>query len=78
LDELVFELGSDEIPEAKLMLATVYSASSSGVRLIFDGQDTASQKLYKRLNSASLSSGDRVLVAKASGTCVVLGKISYS
>lgn len=78
MDELVFEMGQNEESEAKILLATVYSASSSGVRLTFDGESTPSQKYYKRLNSVSLSSGNRVLVVKASGTYVVLGKISYS
>lgn len=60
----------------KLLLATVGDYdSSTGTTLIFDGTDTATTKRYKRVGSASLSAGNRVLVAKISGTYLILGRI---
>ena len=61
---------------AELLLATVGNYNSStGTTLIFDGTDTATTKRYKRVGSASLSAGSRVLVAKISGTYLILGRI---
>ena len=57
------------------IVATVAAVESSGVQLMMPGQNTASQKLYKRLDSASLSAGDQALCIRVSGTIVVLGKI---
>ena len=60
----------------KLLLATVGDYdNSTGTTLIFDGADTATTKRYKRVGSASLSAGNRVLVAKISGTYLILGQI---
>lgn len=60
----------------QLFVATVGSYSSStGTTLIFPGQTEASQKRYKRLSNVSLSAGQKVLVAKLSGTYVILGRI---
>ena len=67
-----------EQPDAggQLLVATVGSYNSStGTTLIFPGQTTASQKRYKRLYNVSLSAGQKVLVAKLSGTYVILGRI---
>lgn len=61
---------------SQLYLATVASTNSSGVTLIFDGAANATTKRYKRLSSYSPTANDRVLVAKMSGTYVVLGKIT--
>lgn len=41
----------------------------------FDGESIASEKIYKRLSSYSVADGDRVLLARISGTYVILGKI---
>lgn len=61
---------------AELLLATVGNYNSStGTTLIFDGADTATTKRYKRVGSASFSAGNRVLVAKISGTYLILGRI---
>lgn len=62
---------------ASFFLATVASVSSTdGVTIIPDGQTTAIPKKYKCLTGAGmLTAGDRVVVMKHSGTCVVLGKI---
>ena len=60
-----------------LYLATVGSYTTAGATLIFDGQTTATTKRYKRLASYTPAAGDRVLVAKISGSYVILGKITY-
>lgn len=64
----------------RLLLATVAAVDSSkGLQLTFDGQSEASQKFYKILKTGSTpSTGARVLVAKLSGTYVVLGQIGTS
>lgn len=65
-----------QMGRTELLLATVGNYNSStGTTLIFDGADTATTKRYKRVGSASLSAGSRVLVAKISGTYLILGRI---
>lgn len=56
-------------------LATVGAEYSDGVSLIFDGQDTASEKHYKCNASVSFAAGDRVVIVSISGSYVVLCKI---
>ena len=75
MDEL-FIVKTQKRFEPLLYLATVGAVTSSGVTLIFDGQTTATAKSYKRLSSYSPTAGDRVLVAKMSGSYVVLGAIT--
>ena len=41
----------------------------------FDGEDTPSQKTYKRLGSYTITDGDRVLLARLSGSYIILGKV---
>ena len=69
------------LPQKKdyqLLLATVGTASSSGVTLTFDGLSAATQKHFKRLAAGpALAAGDRVIVARMSGSYVVLGKIAW-
>lgn len=62
---------------AELYLATVVSYSSStGVKIRLDGEETGMEKSYKRLYGTSYSAGQRVLVAKMSGTYVVIGRLA--
>ena len=62
---------------AEIITATVGSTSEAGTTLIFDGMDAATSKHFKRISSATgLTAGSRVLVAKISGTYIVLGKIT--
>ena len=62
---------------AVIIAATVGSTSANGTTLIFDGMDEETEKRYTRLASAtSLAAGRRVLVAKVSGTYIVLGEIT--
>ena len=43
--------------------------------LLFNGETTASQKLYKYLQSYQPAVGDTVILAKAGRTYVILGKV---
>ncbi len=47
-----------------------------GGQVQFDGEDTASNKTYKRLNNITLNDGDRVLLAYVGGTFVIQGKLT--
>lgn len=58
-----------EIPE--FAFATIGAVNSEGVTLIFDGQEEATDKVYKVNTSVVFSAGDRVKVHKDSGTYVV-------
>lgn len=51
--------------------ATVGAVYADGLSLIFDGQETASQKHYKCNASITFSPGDRVKIIAVSGTYVV-------
>lgn len=52
-------------------LATVVSVSSDGLQLQFDGETQATQKKYRYNQSITFQIGDRVKVARISGTYVV-------
>ena len=56
-------------------LGKVDSVSGGLPAILFDGEETASGKLYAKLDSYSPSAGDRVILAKVSGTYIVLGKV---
>lgn len=63
---------------AEFFLATVASVDlAAGVTIIPDGDTSATTKKYKILTSGNslLAAGDRVVVMRHSGTCIVLGKI---
>ena len=62
-------------PDTEFYLATVAGVSSTGAQLLFAGESSATSKYYKCLNSANVSTGDRVVVMKQSGTYIVIGKI---
>ena len=49
--------------------------ATDGVLLILPGQTTPTQKGAKRLASATVAAGDRVLCVRTYGTIVVLDKI---
>lgn len=46
-------------------------------QVIFDGEDTASQKQYAYLNNYSPAVNDRVLMAAVADTYIVLGKLNF-
>lgn len=61
--------------EKQIFTAQAAAVSSDGVTLILPNQTQPTRKAYRRLASATISAGDRVLCARDSGTIVVLGKI---
>lgn len=62
-------------PDTEFYLATVAEVGASGVRLLFAGESSATSKYYKCLSSTNVSTGDRVVVMKQSGTYIVMGAI---
>lgn len=60
-----------------LFLATVDNYNyTTGTTLILPGSNTPTEKRYKKISSiSSLANGQRVLVAKVSGTYLILGRI---
>lgn len=62
--------------ETELLLATVGTRTTAGVTLILDGQTEATTKRYKSISTGvTLAAGNRVLVARISGTYLVIGRI---
>ena len=49
--------------------------STTGVKVIIDGEDTASTKKYSYLASYTPTAGDRVLIEEINGSYVILGKL---
>jgi len=56
-------------------MAVVSSISSGRPYIRFYGENAASQKPYKYLQSYTPTVGDKVLVARVSKTYVILGKV---
>ena len=70
IDEKVLEPEAEETtPECNF--ATVGAVHEDGLSLIFDGQETASEKHYKCNTAVRFAAGDRVRILKDSGTYVV-------
>ncbi len=51
--------------------------SDNTAQVIFDGEDTPSQKQYAYLNNYAPAVNDRVLMAAVSDTYIVLGKLNF-
>lgn len=66
-------------PETEWYLATVTAwSNAAGVEIRLDGDSSSMTKRYKMMQiPRPLSTGDRVLVMKQSGTYFVLGVIGY-
>ena len=60
------------VPEFYIGTVISYS-SSTGAKIQLDGQDSAMEKSFKRINS--VAANDRVLIAKMNGTYIVIGRI---
>ena len=56
-------------------LGIVTATNSSGTRIRFDGEESATQKRYMRLSSYTPVVGDRVMLVEISGTYVIIGKV---
>lgn len=76
MDDLFDEI-REAVPQTPLYLGTVGSVSASGATLKMDGDAAAGSKAYKHVDTGiTLTAGDRVLVARISGSYVILGKIT--
>lgn len=62
-------------PKSPFRLGKVVSVINGLPSILFDGEETASGKLYARLDSYTPAVNDRVLLVKVSGTYIVLGKV---
>lgn len=58
-----------------LSLAAIGAKYTDGVSLIFPGQPEATAKHYRCNPDVTFSAGDRVLIARISGSYVVLCKV---
>lgn len=74
--EISSEKAGKSASPSELLIASVGNYDSSwGATLILPGSTTPTTKRYKQISGLSISSGDRVLVAKISGTYVIIGRI---
>ena len=59
-------------------LGTVTALFPNGnAKIKFDGESTVSQKKYSYISTYVATINDRVLLARVSGTWIILGKIKY-
>ena len=75
IDAFEFVQGASPLSNSQFRFATVDSLSGSNPIIKFDGEQTPSSKIYKRLGSYAPTKGDRVLLVSVSGTYVILGKV---
>lgn len=77
MDDFLFPLVGEVETDEQLFLAQVGSVSSSGTTLRINGEDATATGFKHLVTGQSLSAGDLVLVARLSGSYVILGKIAY-
>lgn len=74
--EIQNEKAGKSASPSELLIASVGNYDSSwGATLILPGSTTPTTKRFKSIFGLTISSGDRVLVAKISGTYVIIGCI---
>lgn len=74
MDELTAGRTAEQV---ELLIATVGNYNSSrGSTLILPGSTEPTTKRYKRINGLTIATGSRVLVARVSGTYVIIGRIA--
>lgn len=61
----------------QLFLATIGDVNSNGATLSFNGSAATSTRYKRVVTGQTLTAGDFVLVAKISGSYIILGKIAY-
>lgn len=68
---------TDAAQSGDFLIATVGNYNSStGSTLILPGSTEPTTKRYKRINGLTIATGSRVLVARVSGTYVIIGRIA--
>lgn len=75
MDELLGLTPARTTPE-QLFLAQVGSVSSSGATLQINGEAATATRFKHVVTGETLAAGDLVLVARISGSYVILGKIA--
>ncbi|MBR2582563.1 MAG: hypothetical protein IKD61_04155 [Oscillospiraceae bacterium] len=76
MDELL-EIPRELQNAPQLFLATIGDVNSNGVTLSFNGSAATSTRYKRVVTGQTLTAGDFVLVAKISGSYIILGKIAY-
>lgn len=66
----------NSIQNGQVFVAKAAEVTAEGVSLILPGQSAATQKYYRRVAISAVSAGDLVLVARTSGTYVVIGAVT--
>lgn len=77
MDDSLFVMAAEGTAEGSLFrLGTVTAKSTTsgtgGLRIKFDGEESASDKYFKCNRGASFATGNRVLCARVGGTWVAL------
>lgn len=68
--------GSSPTDDKNTRLAKVYSATSTGARLIFAGETEPSQMSYKMLNTVgTLTAGQTVILTRVNNSYIITGRI---
>lgn len=73
IDETLFVPQEQPIKDP-FKYGTVIATSGYSATVKFDGEDTASNKYYKSMQSYTPAANDRVILAWHSGTGLILGK----
>lgn len=72
----LFSAAADQSSNSPLLsLATIGAKYTDGVSLIFPGQTEATAKHYRCNPDITLAAGNRVLIARVSGSYVVLCRV---
>jgi hypothetical protein len=75
-DELLMILRGEKAVPPSFRMGTIDNGHATGrPKIIFDGEDTPSQKAYPYLGSYTPRAGDRVLLASVSGSYLILGEV---
>ena len=77
MNDFLFPCVGEVETNEQLFLAQVGSVSSSGATLQINGEAATATGFKHLVTGQSLAAGDLVLVARISGSYVILGKIAY-
>lgn len=77
-EEFVLEINDTEQSKNFKLANVVDLFENNTAKVMFDGEDAASEKQYAYLESYTPEIFDRVLLAVTGGTYVILGKVNYN
>ena len=75
IDDPSLIVNSQDLAEPEFLTATVGAVKLTGLTLIFPGQTEATAKHYRCNPDVTFAAGNRVLIARVSGSHVVLCKV---